>query len=58
MRQRVEQLDCSDYAPGWTLSISGGVAEREGDLRHEALVARADALLYQAKHAGRNRVLG
>ena len=58
MRQRVEEIDCSEYAPGWTLSVSGGLAERDGALRHEALVARADELLYEAKRAGRNRVLG
>lgn len=58
MRQRVEQIDCSEYAPGWTLTVSGGVAERDDAARYESLVARADALLYEAKRAGRNRVAG
>lgn len=58
MRQRVQAIDCSDYAPGWTLSVSGGVAERGDASRHEALVARADLLLYEAKRSGRNRIIG
>lgn len=58
MRQRVEQIDCSAYAPGWRLSVSAGIAERAGALRIEDLVARADALLYEAKRAGRNRIAG
>lgn len=58
MRQRVRDVDCSAYAPGWTLSVSGGVAERGDATRYEALVARADALLYEAKRDGRNRIAG
>ena len=58
MRRRVEAVDCSDYAPGWRLTVSAGVAERAGVIRQEDLVARADALLYEAKRAGRNRVVG
>jgi diguanylate cyclase len=39
-----------------TITISGGVAVAvEGDTP-ESLIARADAALYSAKHAGRNRV--
>jgi PleD family two-component response regulator len=30
----------------------------DGDAGLEQLLARADALLYAAKHAGRNRVVG
>lgn len=56
MRLAVEALDCSAYVPGWQLTISGGVAAREDTARPEDLVARADALLYQAKQGGRNRV--
>jgi diguanylate cyclase (GGDEF)-like protein len=36
------------------VTISVGLAGGDGDLRH--LLARADAALYQAKQAGRNRV--
>ena len=30
LRQRVEAIDCSSYAPGWQVTISGGVTERTG----------------------------
>lgn len=40
-----------------TVTVSVGVAEcREDDTTAEALIARADQALYQAKDAGRNRV--
>ena len=55
---RVEAIDCSAYAPGWTLTASAGVTERTGVVHHERLVGRADALLYEAKRAGRNRICG
>lgn len=42
----------------YELTVSGGVAEWDTrDLDAASLVARADALLYQAKAAGRNRIL-
>jgi diguanylate cyclase (GGDEF)-like protein len=56
MRLAVAALDCSAYAPGWQLTISAGIAARQAAARPEDLVARADALLYQAKQGGRNRV--
>lgn len=58
MRQRVEAIDCSAYALDRRLTVSAGIAERDGALRIEDLVARADALLYEAKRAGRNRIAG
>ena len=58
LRARVEAIDCSAYAPGWTLTASAGVTERTGVVHHERLVGRADALLYEAKRAGRNRICG
>jgi PleD family two-component response regulator len=39
------------------LSISVGVTDRTGLSHHEKLISRADARLYEAKDAGRNRVL-
>ena len=36
-------------------TFSAGIAEWDGQETAEQLVARADAALYQAKHAGRNR---
>ncbi|RZA10020.1 MAG: GGDEF domain-containing protein, partial [Lysobacteraceae bacterium] len=56
LRQRVQAIDCSGFAPGLALSISGGVTERTGLAHHEKLVSRADALLYEAKRAGRNQI--
>jgi len=58
LRWAIERLDCSGFAPGWKLTISGGVAERTGLAHHERLVSRADTLLYEAKGAGRNRIHG
>ena len=58
IRRKVGAIDCSAYAPGWKLTISGGVTERTGVTHHEKLVGRADALLYEAKRAGRNRICG
>ena len=40
------------------MTLSGGVADRTGLVHHEKLVSRADALLYEAKRAGRNRIHG
>jgi diguanylate cyclase (GGDEF)-like protein len=58
LRWAVERLDCSAFAPGWKLTISGGVAERTGLSHYEKLLSRADALLYEAKRAGRNCIRG
>lgn len=58
LRLAVERLDCSRFAPGWKLTISGGVAENTGLSHYEKLLSRADELLYEAKRAGRNRICG
>ena len=58
LRWAVERLDCSAFAPGLKITISGGVAERTGLSHYEKLLSRADALLYEAKRAGRNRIHG
>ena len=58
LRWAVERLDCSAFAAGLKLTISGGVAERTGHSHYEKLLNRADVLLYEAKHAGRNRING
>ena len=58
VRRAVEAMDCSEFAPGWRMTLSGGVAERTGLAHHEKLVSRADVLLYEAKRAGRNRISG
>lgn len=40
------------------ITFSGGVAERKPGESAENLIPRADAALYQAKHSGRNLVIG
>lgn len=56
LRQKVSELD--HRGRGFTLTISVGVAERRPDMGSvDALLARADACLYAAKEAGRNRVV-
>lgn len=58
IREAVAALDCEGFAPGLKLTVSIGIAEREPDMMQpERLVSRADAKLYEAKHAGRNRVV-
>ena len=57
LREAIEAIDCSDFAPGLRITASIGIAERTGLSHHERLVSRADERLYQAKHAGRNRVM-
>jgi PleD family two-component response regulator len=43
-------------APGLAVTASFGVAQRRVGETPEGLFARADAALYRAKGAGRNRV--
>ena len=57
IREAVQAIDCSDFAPGLTLSASLGLVERGDMAHHERLVTRADANLYAAKNGGRNRVV-
>lgn len=59
-RRAVEELAIANAAgDAGRVTVSGGVAcfDRDRDESVEALVARADAALYRAKQAGRNRVL-
>jgi diguanylate cyclase len=57
LRSIVSEVEWATISGMMTLSMSAGVAEvRPGDSADEVL-ARADAALYRAKAAGRNRVL-
>jgi diguanylate cyclase (GGDEF)-like protein len=56
LRRRIEEHAWSAHAPGLRLTVSAGVsAGPAGDF--SAVLARADAALYAAKGAGRNRVV-
>ena len=56
LRAAIAAIDCSGFAPGLKITASIGLAERTGLSHHERLVSHADERLYEAKHAGRNRV--
>ncbi len=58
LRNAIEAIDCSAFAPGLRITVSIGIAERTGLAHHERLVSRADQRLYEAKNTGRNRVVG
>lgn len=55
MRKAVARQQGSATVPGCTISI-GLACVREGDSSLSAVLSRADAALYDAKHLGRNRV--
>lgn len=57
IRLAIQELDCSDFAPGLQLAVSIGVTERSGLANHEKMVSKADENLYVAKHNGRNQVI-
>lgn len=57
LRMLVAQSSCTYGADSITMTISIGVARlRDEDLTVERVLARADAALYEAKRAGRNRI--
>jgi diguanylate cyclase (GGDEF)-like protein len=58
LREAVTRCDFSDFAGDLRISVSIGVSDREGLAHHERMISRADQKLYEAKHAGRNRVCG
>jgi diguanylate cyclase (GGDEF)-like protein len=53
LRRRIEQLALAGIGP---VTISVGVGEYRAGQRFEDLIAAADAAMYAAKRAGRNRV--
>lgn len=57
MRQALRRASFDDIAPGLVVSFSAGVSECVGGTDLEAAIARADAAMYEAKRAGRDRVV-
>ena len=58
VRVAIEAHPWAEMQPGLAVTASLGVAARGGAPTRERLLAQADARLYEAKHAGRNRVAG
>ena len=58
IRRAVEKTDWSDIGEGIRLTISFGIAEIGNDSRRTTILNDADTRLYQAKHKGRNRIVG
>ena len=58
LREAIADTAFETIAPGLRLTVSIGLAGREGVDDHDRLLARADAALYAAKSEGRNRVRG
>lgn len=56
IRRKVEKLECQGKRKPITMTVSAGVATLEGGESAQKLFERADAALYAAKNAGRNRV--
>lgn len=57
MRERVAAHDWSARVPGLAVTLSGGAVQLGGAESVDAALIRADQLLYQAKQAGRNRIV-
>jgi diguanylate cyclase (GGDEF)-like protein len=57
LRALVAGLDTSDIAPGLRVTASLGLAVLRPGEDRDSLLRRADAALYAAKNAGRDRVV-
>ncbi len=56
LRQQVERHAWALLVPGLAVTVSIGAAVRRGPIDLDSLLREADAALYRAKAAGRNRV--
>lgn len=56
VRTQVEQMSFDDIAEELRVTVSIGLAQQLPGEDHSMLLVRADQALYQAKHAGRNRL--
>jgi diguanylate cyclase (GGDEF)-like protein len=56
LREIIAELDWSAFSPGMRVTVSAGIATLRADETPDALLARADRALYQAKAQGRNRI--
>jgi diguanylate cyclase (GGDEF)-like protein len=56
LRRRIEEHSWSQHAPGLRLTVSAGVSAGPAG-EFETVLSRADAAVYAAKRAGRNRVI-
>ena len=56
LRERIEQTSYAFNGHQIKVTVSAGVAGYRANEPHELFIARTDALLYEAKHGGRNRV--
>jgi diguanylate cyclase (GGDEF)-like protein len=57
VREALHNASFDDVAPGLRVTFSAGVAECAGQGDLDAAIARADAAMYEAKRAGRDRVM-
>ena len=57
LRAITADLDWSSFSPGMQVTISAGIATLRVDETPDAILARADRALYQAKAQGRNRIV-
>ena len=58
IRSAVERTDWSSIADDIRITISFGIAEVGANSRRTTILSDADTRLYQAKHKGRNRIVG
>jgi len=56
LRAIIADLDWTAISPGMVVTMSGGITSLRADDSPDTALARADAALYRAKAAGRNRI--